>query len=165
MAILKKKIENEPVKVPQEVISFIAEQVTSNIRELEGALIRVAAYALMEEKTITLEMTKFILKDVVKESVKTMDANLIQKTVADYFKLSLADLRSKHRNKNIVLARQIAMYLTRTMTNLSLPEIGNIFGGKDHTTVMHSLKKIEVEIVTDKELDKLIHELAGKLKH
>ena len=164
VAILKKKIENEPIKVPDDVIIFIAEQITTNIRELEGALIRVAAYSLLEEKPINLDVAKFILKDVIKETSLSMDVNVIQKTVVDFFRISLLELRSKRRSKNLVLARQIAMYLTRQLTGLSLPEIGNVFGGKDHTTVLHSLKKIEQNILKDAELKRVIHDLTILLK-
>ncbi len=164
IAILQKKVENEAVKVPQDVIQFIAEQIKTNIRELEGALIRVAAYSLLEEKKVTLELAKSILKDMVKETTKTISIEMIQKTVVDYFKMSLMELRSKHRNKNVVLARQVAMYLCRQLTHFSLPEIGNAFGGKDHTTVLHSCKKIEDQIKEDSGLKNLVMELTTILQ-
>jgi len=157
-------VENEAVKVPQDVIQFIAEQIKTNIRELEVALIRVAAYSLLEEKKVTLELAKSILKDMVKETTKTISIEMIQKTVVDYFKMSLMELRSKHRNKNVVLARQVAMYLCRQLTHFSLPEIGNAFGGKDHTTVLHSCKKIEDQIKEDSGLKNLVMELTTILQ-
>ncbi len=164
VAILRKKIENESVKVPNDVVLFIGEQIKTNIRELEGALIRVAAYSLLEEKPMTLDMAKMILKDMVKESTKIISVEMVQKIVADYFKLSIADLRAKKRNKNIVMPRQIAMYLSRYLTNLSLPEIGNAFGGKDHTTVLHSYKKIEEQAKENTQTKNILMDLITTLK-
>ena len=143
VAILKKKIEREPVSVPDEVIFFIAQLIKTNIRELEGALIRTIAYSLLEEKLITLDLTKEVLKDLAKETKKNITVDFIQRCVSEEFGVSLQDLKARCRNKNIVLPRQIAMYLSRTLTDLSLPEIGNFFGGKDHTTVLHSYNKIK----------------------
>lgn len=164
VAILKKKIEREPVEVPDNVIFFIAEQIKTNIRELEGALIRVVAYSLLEEKPISLEMAKVILKDMVKETVKIISVEMIQKEVADYYNMSVSELKAKKRNKNILVPRQLAMYLARQMTKLSLPEIGQAFGGKDHTTVLHSCKKIEQEVLTDRDLKNTIEKLTSNLK-
>jgi len=164
VAILRKKIEREPVVVPNEVMLFIAEEIKTNIRELEGALIRVIAYSLLEEKPISLEMAKTILKDMVKETVKTISIEMIQKNVADVFSISLTDLRAKRRNRNLVLPRQVAMYLTRKLTNMSLPEIGHAFGGKDHTTVLHSYRKIEQNLLTNGELRNTIDKLSTILK-
>lgn len=164
VAILRKKSEREPIQVPDDVIYFIAEQIKTNIRELEGALIRVVAYSLLEEKTISLDMTKNILKDMVQETVKIISVEMIQKNVAEFFNLSLADLKAKRRNKSILLPRQAAMYLTRKLTTLSLPEIGNAFGGKDHTTVLHSCKKIEQDLEKDKELKNILEKLTVALK-
>ncbi len=164
VAILRKKIEREPITVPDEVIFFIAEQIKTNIRELEGALIRVIAYSLLEEKVISLDMTKAILKDMVKETLKTISIETIQKQVAQFFSISLMDLRAKRRNRNLVLPRQIAMYLSRKLTHMSLPEIGNAFGGKDHTTVLHSYRKIEQDLSNDTELKNTIEKLTTSLK-
>lgn len=146
VAILKKKIEREPVAVPDEVIFFIAQLIKTNIRELEGALIRTIAYSLLEEKPITLELTKEVLKDLLKEPQKLITVDFIQRCVAEEFAVSLSELKTRRRNKNIVLARQVAMYLSRELTDLSLPEIGNFFGGKDHTTVLHSCNKIKTDL-------------------
>ncbi|MCK4881965.1 MAG: chromosomal replication initiator protein DnaA, partial [Candidatus Omnitrophica bacterium] len=167
VAILKKKVEHEPVHVPDAVIHFIAEQIHTNIRELEGALIRVVAYSLLDEGPITLEMAKTILKDMVTETSKKISIDIIQKTVCEFFNVSLSELRANKRHKNIVLPRQVAMYLSRKLTNKSFPEIGNAFGGKDHTTAMYSFKKIEKEIdsATGEELKKAIRELTTVLKH
>ncbi len=142
VAILKKKVEREPVEVPDEVVFFIAQLIKTNIRELEGALIRIIAYSLLEEKPINLELTRDVLKDLLREPKKLITVDFIQRCVAEEFGVSLHDLKTRRRNKNIVLPRQIAMFLSRELTELSLPEIGAFFGGKDHTTVLHSYNKI-----------------------
>ncbi len=121
VAILKKKIEREPVSVPDDVIFFIAQLIKTNIRELEGALIRTIAYSLLEEKPITLDLTKEILKDLFKEPKKLITVDFIQRCVAEEFGLSLHDLKTRRRTKNIVLPRQVSMYLSRELTDLSLP--------------------------------------------
>ncbi len=164
VAILRKKIDREPVEVPDNVISFIAEEIKTNIRELEGALIRVVAYSLLEERPITLDMAKIILKDMVKQTIKTISIEMIQKEVADFFNIQVSDLKAKKRNKNILLPRQIAMYLSRQLTKLSLPEIGNAFGGKDHTTVLHSCKKMDRDALQKIELKNTIEKLTIMLK-
>jgi len=146
VAILKKKIEREPVSVSDDVIFFIAGLIKTNIRDLEGALVRVMAYSLMEEKPIVLDLAKEALKDLLKETRKLITVDFIQRCVAEDFGISLHDLKTTRRTKNIVLPRQIAMYLSRELTELSLPEIGNNFGGKDHTTVLHSYNKIKEDL-------------------
>lgn len=143
VAILKKKIEREPVAVPDDVLFFIAQLIKTNIRELEGALIRIIAYSLLEEKPINLVMAREVLKDLLKEPKKLITVDFIQRCVAEEFGLSTHDLKTKRRNKTVVLPRQIAMYLSRELTDLSLPEIGASFGGKDHTTVLYSYNKIK----------------------
>ncbi len=152
VAILKKKIEREPVAVPDEVIFFIAQLIKTNIRELEGALIRTIAYSLLEEKPINLNLTKEILKDLFKEPRRLITVDFIQRCVAEEFGLSLHDLKTRRRTKNIVLPRQVSMYLSRELTDLSLPEIGESFGGKDHTTVLHSYNKIKEDLKKDEAL-------------
>ncbi|MBM3244838.1 MAG: chromosomal replication initiator protein DnaA [Candidatus Omnitrophica bacterium] len=152
VAILKKKIEREPVTVPDEVIFFIAQLIKTNIRELEGALVRTIAYSLLEEKAISLELAKDVLKDLLKEPKKLITVDFIQRCVAEEFGVSLHDLKMRRRNKNIVFPRQIAMFISRELTDLSLPEIGEFFGGKDHTTVLHSYNKIKDEIAKNEEL-------------
>ncbi|MBN1913077.1 MAG: chromosomal replication initiator protein DnaA [Candidatus Omnitrophica bacterium] len=146
VAILKKKIEREPVDVEDEVIFFIAQLIKTNIRELEGALIRTIAYSLLEEKPITLDLAKEVLKDLLKEPQKLITVDFIQRCVAEEFGITLHDLKTRRRYKTMVLPRQVAMYLSRELTDLSLPEIGNFFGGKDHTTVLHAFNKIKGEI-------------------
>jgi chromosomal replication initiator protein len=161
VAILKKKIEREPVSVPDDVIFFIAQLIKTNIRELEGALIRTIAYSLLEEEPVTLGLTKEVLKDLLKEPKKLITVDFIQRCVAEDFGVSLQELKTKRRNKQVVLPRQIAMYLSRELTDLSLPEIGELFGGKDHTTVLHSCKKIKEDVYNNPEtkerVEKIIH--------
>jgi len=152
VAILKKKIEREPVSMPDEVIFFIAQLIKTNIRELEGALIRTIAYSLLEEKPITLDLAKEVLKDLLKESKKLITVDFIQRCCAEEFGISIHDLKTRRRNKQVVLPRQMAMYLSRELTDLSFPEIGNSFGGKDHTTVLHSYNKIKEAVKTNGEL-------------
>jgi len=152
VAILRKKVEREPIAIPEDVVYFIAQLIKTNIRELEGALIRTIAYALLEEKPVTLDLTKEVLKDLLKETRKLITIDFIQRCVAEEYGLSLHDLKTKRRNKNIVFPRQIAMYLSRKLTELSLPEIGDFFGGKDHTTVLHSCNKIKGEVNNNLEL-------------
>ena len=149
VAILKKKIEREPVFIPDEVIIFIAQLIKTNIRELEGALIRTIAYSLLEEKPITMELTREVLKDLLREPKKLITVDFIQHCVAEEFGISLQEIKTKRRNKTIVLPRQAAMYLSRELTDLSLLEIGTFFGGKDHTTVLHSYNKIKEKITSD----------------
>ncbi|MFA6349996.1 MAG: chromosomal replication initiator protein DnaA [Candidatus Omnitrophota bacterium] len=164
IAILKKKIEREPVSVPDDVIFFIAQLIKTNIRELEGALIRTIAYSLLEEEPITLELTKEVLKDLLKEPKKLITVDFIQRCVVEEFGTTLHDLKTKRRNKNIVLPRQVAMYLSREMTDLSLPEIGEYFGGKDHTTVLHSYNKIKEEITKKELLKSRVERLISVIK-
>ncbi len=163
VAILRKKTELEAVKVPDDVLLFIAQEIKTNIRELEGALIRVVAYALLDDKVITLNMAKQVLKDMVKETTKIISVEMVQKQVAAYFNVPTAELKTKRRHKNIVMPRQIAMYLSRKLTTHSLPEIGGAFGGKDHTTVLHAFKKIEQDLVIDMEVKKAVEQLTGML--
>ncbi|MFH1621772.1 MAG: chromosomal replication initiator protein DnaA [Candidatus Omnitrophota bacterium] len=164
VAIIKKKIESEKTKVPEDVIFFLAESVTNNIRELEGGLNRLSAYALLEGLEINLSLAKDILKDMLRESVKNINIETILKKVANNYQLSTGDLKTKRRNKNIVEARQVAMYITRELTNLSLPEIGLNFGGKDHTTVLHSYNKIKEKINKDQRFKESINRIVFDIK-
>ena len=164
IAILKKKIEKEPDQVPDDVIGFIAQLVKTNIRELEGALIRVIAYARLEEKTITLDLTKIILKDLAKDRVKLITVPQIIRHVAEEYGITAQDLNTKRRDKNIVLPRQIAIYLSRELTDFSLPEIGKLFGGKNHTTILHSYNKIKDEMAKAPKLREQITRLMQTIK-
>jgi len=165
VAILRKKGELEYLKVSDEVNFFIADQIKSNIRELEGALIRVVAFASLTGEEVTVDLTKVVLKDFLpqeKERVVSIDS--IQKIVADYFSLRILDMKIKRRTKVIVLPRQIAMYLVRELTDLSLPEIGESFGGRAQTTILHAYNKIKKKIEKDFEFKKVIQELVFKVR-
>jgi chromosomal replication initiator protein len=163
VAILRKKLELESVEVPDDVVLFIAQEIKTNIRELEGALIRVVAYALLEEKLISLNMAKQVLKDMVKETMKTISVDMVQKEVAAFYQVNLSDLKTKKRHKTVVLPRHVAMYLARKLTTHSLPEIGAAFGGKDHTTVLHACKKVEKDFITDPTIKRSVDHLSSIL--
>jgi len=164
VAILKKKMEKETVTVPDDVAYFIASKIKSNIRELEGALIRVVAYCSLTGAALTLGRAQEILKDSLKEEEKKINIDQIQHTVAEFFNLNVSDLRSKSRTKSVVLPRQIAMFLIRTLTGHSLPEIGQYFGGRDHTTVLHSFQKITKDMETNPVFRRKVDEIQDLLK-
>ncbi|UCD54660.1 MAG: chromosomal replication initiator protein DnaA [Candidatus Omnitrophota bacterium] len=165
IAILRKKSEKETVYLPDELLFFLAENIKTNIRELEGALIRVVAYAKLMNKEITVGLAKEILKGMIIEGEKKINVELIQKKVAQYFDMGPQDMKGKKRTKTIAYPRQIAMYLSRDLTDLSLPEIGHFFGGRDHTTVIHACEKIEKGLKMDEKvrwiIDKLILDIKG----
>lgn len=165
VAILQKKLEKDPIKISPEVIYFIAENITTNIRELEGALVRIIAYSVIENKPISLELAKDILRDMVKEIYKRITPNTILESVAEYFNTEKQDLVKSKRNKTLVLPRQVAMYLIRELTELSLPEIGGFFGAKHHTTILYSYKKIKEAIRTDKKMRLTINSLTQEIKN
>lgn len=143
IAILNKKAEKRNIKLPLDVADLIANKIKSNIRELEGCLTRISAFSSLTGSEINLSLAKEILQDMFLKRDRYIDINIIQKAVAKYFGVSVLDLKSKKRDRAVTVPRQIAMYLCRSLTNSSLPEIGKSFGGKDHTTVIHSCKKIE----------------------
>ena len=149
IAILRKKAEEAAVEVPNEVTAFIAQQITSNIRELEGALIRVIAYCNLFNKPRSAATARDVLKDMVREVSARVSLEEIQRQVAAYFHIELNELRGARRQRSILYPRQVAMFLCRRLTEASLPEIGKGFGGRDHTTVMHAVEKIEREITQD----------------
>ncbi|MFN7170767.1 MAG: chromosomal replication initiator protein DnaA, partial [Candidatus Omnitrophota bacterium] len=155
-AILRKKAELANIEVPQEVIFFISEKIKNNIRELEGALVRVIAYTQLTGEKISLEVTQKVLKDMIVEEESKITIDVIQKKVADYFHIRFSDMRTKRRNQAVVFPRQIAMYLGRELTGLSFPDIGMYFGGKDHTTVLHAWNKIKNDLKKNNELKELI---------
>jgi chromosomal replication initiator protein len=142
VAILNNKAESADIRLPAEVAFFIAKLVRSNVRELEGALRRVAANAQFTGQPITIELTKEALRDLIALKDRMITIENIQKTVAEYYSIRVADLHSKKRNRAISRPRQVAMALTRELTNHSLPEIGDAFGGRDHTTVLHACERI-----------------------
>ncbi len=142
VAILRKKAESEKLAIPDNVALFIANKIKSNIRELEGSLVRLTALSSLKGEPITLALAQEALKNIVEEEDRAVTIETIQKVVADFYNLKVADLKSKSNSRNIALPRQVAMYLCKTMTKSSLPEIGREFGGKHHTTVLHSINKI-----------------------
>ena len=164
VAILRKKAEREVIPIPNDVTFFIAEKIKSNIRELEGALIRVVAYSKLIGKEVTVALVKEVLKDMVLEDEINVSVELIQKKVAEHFNLRLTDLKSKKRSRAIVYPRQIAMYLARDLTDYSLPEIGDFFGGRDHTTVLHSCEKISTDLKKNKNTRGLLNRLVADIR-
>ena len=143
VAILKRRAEAEAVPLPDNVALYIAGRIKSNIRELEGSLTRLIAYASLTGREISLDLTQEILKNVIDQDAKLVTIESIQKFVADYYQLKVADLKSRNNSKSVAMPRQIAMYLCKALTPASLPEIGRSFGGKHHSTVIHSIKKVE----------------------
>jgi chromosomal replication initiator protein len=157
VAILKRKAESERVEIPENVALFIASKVKTNIRELEGSLIRLIAYASLTGRDIDLQLAHEVLKDLLATEDKPVSMEMIQKFVADRYNVKLTDLRAKNNSKAVAVPRQIAMYLTKTLTHASLPEIGKAFGGKHHSTVIHSLRKIDGLRKKDADFDRLIN--------
>lgn len=160
IAILRKKANAERLEIPDDTLSYIAGQIDSNIRELEGALVRVQAYAAIVSQEITTSLAADALKSMLPSSKPaTITIKDIQSTVSKYYQISMVDLKGKKRVKSIVLPRQIAMYLSRELTSSSLPKIGAEFGGKDHTTVIHAYEKIAQALTTNDQLKKEISDL------
>jgi len=162
-AILRKKAEVEGARIPDEVSLFVANKVQSNIRELEGSLIRLIAYASLTGREIDLPLAQEVLRDIAEERERLITPPVIQQAVAEFYSVSVEDLKSKGRHKSIVLPRQVAMYLCRTLTNSSLPDIGQAFGGKDHTTVMHACEKIKRRVAEDDAFRRQIENLAASI--
>jgi chromosomal replication initiator protein len=156
VAILKRKAEAEAVPLPDNVAMYIAGRIKSNIRELEGSLIRLIAYASLTGRDISLELTHEVLKNVIDQDDKAVTIETIQKFVSDYYQLKVTELKSKNNSKSIALPRQIAMYLCKALTHASLPEIGRSFAGKHHSTVIHSIKKVEEMRKTDLDFNSLM---------
>jgi len=157
VAILRKKAEAERVDLPENVALFIASKVRTNIRELEGSLIRLIAYASLTGRDIDLTLAHETLRDLLHTEEKPISIEMIQKFVADRYNVKLSDLKAKNNSKAVAGPRQIAMYLTKSLTPASLPEIGKNFGGKHHSTVIHSIRKIENQKKADPEFDRLIN--------
>jgi chromosomal replication initiator protein len=164
IAILKKKSEKETVALPEDVFYFLAEKIKTNIRELEGALMRVVASAKLIGKEVTVDLARELLKDMITEGEKKVSIDLIQKKVSEYFDIKLSDMRAKKRSKAVAYPRQIAMYLTRQLTDYSLPEIGDQFGGRDHTTVIHACDKIALDLKAKEGLRELVDRLIVNIK-
>jgi chromosomal replication initiator protein len=143
VAILRKKAETEGIPLPDNVAIYIAGKIKSNIRELEGSLIRLIAYASLTAREISLPLAQDVLRNVLQNDDRAITIEIIQKFVSDYYQLKLGELKSRNNSKSVAMPRQIAMYLCKNLTNASLPEIGKSFGGKHHSTVIHSIRKIE----------------------
>lgn len=166
IAILRKKAKAENLDIPNEAMVYIANQIDTNIRELEGALIRVVAYSSLVNQDITVHLTAEALKDIIPANrPRVITVQDIQMKVGEYYHLKLEDFKARKRTKAIAFPRQVAMYLARELTELSLPKIGEQFGGRDHTTVLHACDKIASEMERNPELVKIINELKNAIKN
>jgi chromosomal replication initiator protein len=164
VAILQRKALAEGAEMPEDVAFFIAKNVRANVRELEGALRKVLAYSRFSHKDINIALAREALKDLLSIQNRQIGVENIQKTVADFYKIKVADMYSKKRPASIARPRQIAMYIAKELTKKSLPEIGELFGGRDHTTVLHAVRKIGAERSTNPELNQQLHVLEQTLK-
>jgi chromosomal replication initiator protein len=166
LAIIYKKADMMALKkIPEDVANFLAAKIRSNIRELEGCLIRIAAQASLTGEEINLETTKKILKDIIQDDERPVTVEAVQKIVCDFYNISLADIKAKRRTKDIALPRQVAMYLSKQVTEASLSDIGKHFGGKDHATVIYACKQIEERRVKDETFNRMMENLLQKIKN
>jgi chromosomal replication initiator protein len=157
VAILKKKAEAEGVPLPDGVAIYIAGRIKSNIRELEGSLIRLIAYSSLTGRQLSVDLAQEVLRNVIEHEEKAVTIDSIQKFVSDYYQLKMADLKSRNNSKSVAMPRQVAMYLCKALTHASLPEIGRSFGGKHHSTVIHSIKKVEALRKSDLNFNTLLN--------
>ncbi len=165
IAILRKKAALDRMKAPDDVLEFIASRIERNIRELEGALIRVTAFASLNKQTVDLALAQIVLRDLIRDPVSNdIDAATIMAVTAEYFDVTLDELCGPTKTKHIAMARQIAMYLCRELTDLTLPKIGATFGGRDHTTVMHATKKIRTELAERRQTYDHVQELTARIR-
>jgi chromosomal replication initiator protein len=164
VAILKKKAEAEAVPLPDSVAIYIAGRIKSNIRELEGSLIRLIAYASLTGRELSVDLAQEVLRNVKDHEEKAITIDHIQKFVSDYYQLKLADLKSRNNSKSIAMPRQVAMYLCKNLTHASLPEIGRSFGGKHHSTVIHSIRKVEALRKDDSQFNTLLNSFIESLR-
>ena len=163
-SILRKKVAGESYDVPEEVIRFIAENFTWNIRELESALYKLFAYHDLVNEKITIDLAQRALKDMITmKNSEDITIDMVQKKVANVYNISFSDMKSKKRAKNIALPRQIAMYIARTLTDFSTTEIGNEFGGKDHSTVIHAISKIKTKYEEDDQFRQRINKIVKEI--
>jgi chromosomal replication initiator protein len=165
IAILQKKAESERVTLPNDVSQFIASNIRSNVRELEGALIRLVAYGSLTGTAINLETAQQVLKNIIDQQSRKVTIEAIQKAVSEQFGLRLPEIKAKNNSRQIVFPRQIAMYLCKHLTEASLPEIGRQFGNKHHTTVLHSIEKIHQQRKEDKDLNRVLNKLSEQLSN
>ena len=163
-AILKRKAEEEGVPLPNDVAMFMASRIKTNVRELEGSLIRLIAYSSLTTKPLTMELATEVLRNVIDHDEKAVTIEHIQKFVADYYHLKLHELKSRNNSKSVAMPRQVAMYLCKGLTHASLPEIGRSFGGKHHSTVIHSIKKVELMRKKNPDFDKQVANLMESCK-
>jgi len=163
LSILQAKEEKIEVEIPENVLEFLAHKITTNVRELEGALNRIAAFSSLVGRQINIEMTHDLLRDLLKSSQRKVNIEQIQKKVSEHFNVKMSDMSSARRSRTVVRPRQIAMYLSKSLTSRSLPEIGRRFGNRDHTTVIHAVKKVEelrnVDVSFDEDVELLIRML------
>lgn len=164
VAILKKKAEGEAVPLPDHVAMYMASRIKSNIRELEGSLIRLIAYASLTGKQLTIELAQDVLRNVLDHEERAITIEQIQKFVAEYYQLKLTELKSRNNSKSVAMPRQVAMYVCKALTHASLPEIGRSFGGKHHSTVIHSIKKVEELRKKNPEFDNQMKNLLDQFK-
>jgi chromosomal replication initiator protein len=164
MAILLKKADMEKINISEEIANYLASKVKSNIRELEGCLIRLGAQASLTGKPIDKEMAKYVLRDLIEEDEKPLTVDHLQRIVCEHFALKLTDMKAKKRTKEVALPRQIAMYLCKQLTNLSLSDIGKNFGGKDHATVIYACKQIEEKRAKEEAFNRMIENFLRKIQ-
>jgi chromosomal replication initiator protein len=163
VAIIQKKAEGEGIQLPHDVAIFLATNIESNVRELEGSLTRLGAFSSLTKSVITVDLAKEVLHNTLKGAKKEITVESIQKTICDFYNLKLGDLKAKRRTKNIAVPRQVAMYLCRKYTETSFPAIGDKFGGRDHSTVIHASKTIEKRIKEDPFMQNTIERLERNL--
>ena len=163
VAIVEKKAEAEKFKLPHDVAIFIATNIDSNVRELEGSLTRLGAFASLTKSEITLELTKQVLQNNLKTNKRDITVENIQRTICDYYAIKPSDLRAKRRTHDVALPRQVAMYLCRKHTGISYPVIGSLFGGRDHSTVIHASKTIEKRLKDDPNMQTAIDSIEKTL--
>jgi chromosomal replication initiator protein len=166
VAILREKTQQEKIVMPDDVLQLIAGKIDSNIRELEGCLTRLVAYSNLVHEPISMELCEKALKEIFDQRRhKQVTAELIMQTVGDYYNVSIGDLIGPTRKREVTVPRQIAMYLTREMTGMSLPQIGVVFGGRDHTTVLHSCKIMEANVAEKGDLCGVVEDVKQILKN
>ncbi|MGH9198636.1 MAG: chromosomal replication initiator protein DnaA, partial [Acidimicrobiia bacterium] len=165
IAILRKKAETDGISVPDQVAEFIAERIQSNIRELEGALVRVVAYASLTRQVMNVELAAEILKELLPAAAnRAVTIPILQKMVAEHFGIRTEEMRAKRRTKGVAFPRQVAMYLARELTDASLPRIGDEFGGRDHTTVMHACERVKEALGHDPQFAARLKKLVDTLR-
>lgn len=164
MAIIQKKAATERLYLPDDVVEFLAARIKSNIRELEGCLIRLGAHTALTGETITVQLAKNLLRDIIVDEVRPVTIDQIQKTVAEAFGIKCQEMKSKKRTKEVAIPRQIAMYISKRLLDMSLSDIGKNFGGKDHATVIYSCRQVEDRIATDDDFKRLVESLINRIR-